>query len=273
MAIALPGVAFGQAERGVVATGVVVDSSGGVVPGAAVDLTPAASAPGTEIASRHTTTDSVGNFRFEHVMPGRYVVRAVLDGFDPTTLKLTVGARAPAAVRLTLVVAGVVQSATVTSSSLQADTGASGNLDTIAADQKMLESLPVFDEDYVGMMSRFLDASAIGTNGVAPVPIQDGHGNIVTNAFGEVEYTMTKVSFNEAGLKQVANIAGGQFFRATDTKSLAEIYGDIDKMEKSTVKVKKYQQYRDLFPYCIMSGVGLLIAQLLLSQTVWRKLP
>ena len=121
ISLALPGVAFGQAERGVVATGVVVDSSGGVVPGAAVDLTPATSA---ELASRHTTTDGAGNFRFEHVMPGRYVVRAVLDGFDAATLPLTVGTHAPAAMRLTLVVAGVVQSTTVTSSSLQADTNA-----------------------------------------------------------------------------------------------------------------------------------------------------
>jgi outer membrane receptor protein involved in Fe transport len=166
IAIALPSVAFGQAERGVAATGVVVDSSGGVVPGAAVDLTPAS---GAGPASRHTTTDSVGNFRFEHAMPGRYVVRAVLDGFDPTTLSLTVGTRAPAPMRLTLVVAGVVQSATVTGSSLEANTSASGNLDTIAADQATLENLPVFDEDHVAMMSRFLDSSAIGTNGVALV--------------------------------------------------------------------------------------------------------
>jgi hypothetical protein len=44
-------------------------------------------------------------------------------------------------------------------------------------------------------------------------------------------------------------------------------------MEKSTVSVKKYQQYRDLFPICLMTGAGLLIAQLLLSQTIWKKLP
>jgi hypothetical protein len=37
--------------------------------------------------------------------------------------------------------------------------------------------------------------------------------------------------------------------------------------------VKKYQQYRELFPICLMSGAGLLIAHVLLSQTVWKKLP
>ena len=44
-------------------------------------------------------------------------------------------------------------------------------------------------------------------------------------------------------------------------------------MEKSTVSVRKYQQYRDLFPICIMSACGLLMGELLLSQTIWKRLP
>jgi Ca-activated chloride channel homolog len=54
---------------------------------------------------------------------------------------------------------------------------------------------------------------------------------------------------------------------------LEQIFHDIDKLEKTTVAVKKYQQYRDLFPACIMAGCGLLVAQILLSQTIWKKLP
>jgi Ca-activated chloride channel homolog len=79
--------------------------------------------------------------------------------------------------------------------------------------------------------------------------------------------------YDAEGLEQIAKIADGKFFRAADTKSLEQIYSDIDKLEKSTVAVTKYQEYRDLFPLCIMSGCGLLIAQILLSQTVWKKLP
>src|SRR5256712_9077072 len=119
-----------------------------------------------------------------------------------------------------------------------------------------------------------LYAIGIGTNGVAPFPIEDPRtGRPATDAVGNVLYQMAHVSFNEAGLKEVAKIAGGKFYRATDTKSLEQIYGEIDKMEKSTVSVKKYQQYRDLFLLCIMSGCGLLVAQVLLSQTIWKKLP
>lgn len=117
-------------------------------------------------------------------------------------------------------------------------------------------------------------AIGIGTNGVAPFPLEDPRtGRPATDAEGNVLYQMARVSFNEDGLKEIARIADGKFFRASDTQSLEQIYGDIDKMEKSTVTAKKYQQYRDLFPMCIMSGCGLLVAQLLLSQTIWKKLP
>ncbi|MEP6686681.1 MAG: hypothetical protein ABJB22_07885, partial [Verrucomicrobiota bacterium] len=98
-------------------------------------------------------------------------------------------------------------------------------------------------------------------------------GRPLTDVRGNILYQDQRVQFNDAGLKEVAQIAGGQFFRATDTKSLEEIYRDIDKMEKSTVTVSKYQQYRDLFPVCIMAGCGLLLAHVLLAETIWKKLP
>jgi Ca-activated chloride channel family protein len=117
-----------------------------------------------------------------------------------------------------------------------------------------------------------LYAIGAGINGIAPVPIFTARGPL-TDTDGNVLYENQPVRFNEAGLKEVANIGGGKFFRATDTQSLEQIYADINKLEKSTVSVKKYQQYRDLFPLCIMSGAGLLLGQILLSQTIWKKLP
>ena len=115
-------------------------------------------------------------------------------------------------------------------------------------------------------------AIGAGTNGLALAPLFTPRGPM-TDALGNILYETQRVEFNETGLKEVARIADGRFFRATDTKSLEQIYDDIDKMEKTTVSVKKYQEYRDLFPICVMSGVGLFIAQVLLSQTIWKKLP
>jgi Ca-activated chloride channel family protein len=117
-------------------------------------------------------------------------------------------------------------------------------------------------------------AIGAGINGIAPTPVfNPQNGKPVTDMFGNIMYQNQRVHFNEAGLKEVARIADGQFYRATDTKSLEQIFSDIDKLEKTTVSVKKYQQYHDLFPVCIATGLGLLVAQLLLSQTIWKKLP
>ena len=117
-------------------------------------------------------------------------------------------------------------------------------------------------------------AIGAGINGIAPTPVFNAQtGKPITDMFGNILYQNQQVHFNETGLKEVAKIADGQFYRATDTKSLEQIFADIDKFEKTTVSVKKYQQYRDLFPVCIAAGLGLLIAQLLLAQTVWKKLP
>ena len=100
------------------------------------------------------------------------------------------------------------------------------------------------------------------------------NGKPITDMFGNILYKISRSISTRRALKEVAKIAEGQFFRATDTKSLEQIFSDIDKMERSTVAVKKYQQYRDLFPHLhLTAGLGLLLGQFCLSQTVWKKLP
>ncbi len=116
-------------------------------------------------------------------------------------------------------------------------------------------------------------AIGAGINGIAPAPVPDRRGGFLTDLSGNYLYQNQPVQFNEAGLREVARIADGKFYRATDTQSLEEIYAEIDQLEKSTIAVTKYQQYRDLFPFCIMAGCGLLVLQLLLAQTIWKKLP
>lgn len=108
-------------------------------------------------------------------------------------------------------------------------------------------------------------AIGAGTNGIAPYPFQD--------QFGRTVYQNVQVQFNEEGLKKIAEIANGQFYYAANTKALSEIFSQIDKMEKSTVELTKYRQYRDLFPWFLGAGFGLIAIQVVLSQTVWRKLP
>ncbi len=108
-------------------------------------------------------------------------------------------------------------------------------------------------------------AIGAGTRGFAPIPVQD--------PFGRTVYRNVKVEVDEAALKQIADIGGGQYFRATDEKSLEQIYDQIDKLEKSTVELSQYKQYRDLFPWCLGAGLAMVTLQVVLGQTVWRRLP
>jgi Ca-activated chloride channel family protein len=132
---------------------------------------------------------------------------------------------------------------------------------------------PITAAEAIKALKINLYAIGAGINGIAPAPVPDRRGGFVTDLSGNRLYQNQPVHFNEAGLKEMARVAEGKFFRATDTRSLEQIFADIDKLEKSTVSVKKFQEYRDLFPACIMAGCGLLVAQILLSQTLWRKLP
>ncbi len=118
-----------------------------------------------------------------------------------------------------------------------------------------------------------LYAIGVGTNGIAPFPMQDEQGHPLTDAEGNVLYQNARVSFNENGLREVARIADGKFYRATDTQSLEGIYHEIDQLEKTTISSHKYSQYRDLFPACIVVGCVLLLAQNILGQTIWKRLP
>jgi Ca-activated chloride channel family protein len=104
-----------------------------------------------------------------------------------------------------------------------------------------------------------------GTKGEAPFPF--------TDPFGRTVYRNVPVDFKEDTIRDIAKIANGIAYRATDTKSLEKIFGEIDKLEKSKVEVEKIAQYRDLFPWFLIAGLACLGAQILLSQTLWRRLP
>jgi Ca-activated chloride channel family protein len=104
-----------------------------------------------------------------------------------------------------------------------------------------------------------------GTEGEAPFP--------VTNAFGRTVYRNVLVKMDEKTLQDIANITNGRCFRATDTQSLNTIFAEIDKLEKSKVEVEKTAHYRDLFQWFLIPGLACLALEMLLSQTLWRRLP
>jgi Ca-activated chloride channel family protein len=105
----------------------------------------------------------------------------------------------------------------------------------------------------------------IGTHGTAPMPRID--------AFGRKVYVPMEVDIDEETLKAIADRTGGKYYRADKTDTLRNIYDEIDRLEKTEIEVKKYQRYRELFPWVVLPGLVLLLLEIILSNTVWRKLP
>lgn len=105
----------------------------------------------------------------------------------------------------------------------------------------------------------------VGTHGDAPVPQID--------VFGRKRYFPMPVDIDEDVLKKVSDKTGGKYFRADNSETLRRIFAEIDQMEKTTAEVKKFQRYRELAHWVIAIGLGLLVAEIALGNTVWRKLP
>jgi len=108
-------------------------------------------------------------------------------------------------------------------------------------------------------------AVGAGSRGTALYPVDDPF-------FGR-RYVPMQVNIDEDILKRVADMTGGKYYRATDRRSLEAIYREVDKMEKTEIKVKEYTRYTELFPFFACAALLLLLAELGLSNTRFRKIP
>lgn len=105
----------------------------------------------------------------------------------------------------------------------------------------------------------------VGLRGMAPMPQFFGNR--------KVGYRMEPVDIDEDTLQKIAGATGGKYYRADNSERFQAIYAEIDKLEKTEKEVKKYTQHRELFAWVITPGLGLLLLEIILAHTVWRKLP
>ncbi len=106
----------------------------------------------------------------------------------------------------------------------------------------------------------------VGTkDAYAPVPAID--------MFGEKTYQRMPVDIDERLLNEIANVSSGKYFRATNENSLNKIYDDINKMEKTKIEVFHYMEYKEKFTVFAIAGAILLIIEILLANTKFKKLP
>ena len=104
----------------------------------------------------------------------------------------------------------------------------------------------------------------VGANGTAPYPVMTPWG---------VEVQNVKVEIDEALLSDIAEATGGRYFRATDNTKLAEIYSEINKMEKARTTVDSFPVYKELFGTYALLALLALMLELLFNWFVIRRLP
>jgi Ca-activated chloride channel family protein len=104
-----------------------------------------------------------------------------------------------------------------------------------------------------------------GSQGTARVPVAD--------PLGGTRYATMRVDIDEPTLREVAELTGGRYFRATDNESLASIYAEIDELERTEIEVENFTQYGEEFPIPLAAGLLFLFAELGLGQTLLRRLP
>ena len=105
----------------------------------------------------------------------------------------------------------------------------------------------------------------IGMRGQAPMPGRD--------MFGRKVYQMMAVDVDEDTLQKIAAKTGGKYYRADNAEKFKQIYDEIDKLEKTEASVKKYTQFNELFPWVVAAGLALLLIEMVLGQTAFRRLP
>lgn len=86
-------------------------------------------------------------------------------------------------------------------------------------------------------------------------------------------YVQLENELDEKQLTQVAEMTGGKYFRAKSEDMLKNIYQQISELEKTKFKVKEYLQFEQFFPYFLLAAAGSLLLELLLRETLFRRLP
>jgi len=104
-----------------------------------------------------------------------------------------------------------------------------------------------------------------GSKGPVPYPVQDFFGNTV--------YHPVEINIDEDTLMKIADMTGGKYFRATDTESLRKIYKEIDALEKTVIEEKGYLEYSELFNLFLTLSLVFLFLDIVLSNTILRKIP
>lgn len=98
---------------------------------------------------------------------------------------------------------------------------------------------------------------AAGSDGLVRVPVQ--------TMFGQTMYRQTRIPVDTETLSRIAEITGGQFYRAEDEQELEQVFAEIDELERTEIELTEYTLYSEKFLWFALSGLGCLVLERLLS--------
>lgn len=105
----------------------------------------------------------------------------------------------------------------------------------------------------------------VGSNGEALYP--------TSNTFGQITYSYQKVVIDEPTLKEIANITGGKYFRATNNNVLDDVFSEIDKLEKTKIDIKNFTHTEDNYMLWAWLALGFFLLEIILRHTILRIIP
>jgi Ca-activated chloride channel family protein len=98
-------------------------------------------------------------------------------------------------------------------------------------------------------------------------------GNFRLDANGNIIPTLLLQPANYTVLGKMVDLSGGHFFRATNQRELQNIYNQIDRLEKSEVKLRRFATYEPLFPWPLLLALGFFGIEVILANTRFRRVP
>ncbi len=116
---------------------------------------------------------------------------------------------------------------------------------------------------------------ATGKKGRVPIPQTDRNGRVVRDGDGKPVYRgRSELSnYDETELTKIAEMTGGQFFRATEPGDLERIYDEINELETTEIELRSYATFTELFIWPAIVSLAFLALEQLLSNTRYRRLP
>lgn len=105
----------------------------------------------------------------------------------------------------------------------------------------------------------------VGTRGTALMPHHDSWGNVVM--------APAQVEIDEEVLGQIADKTGGEYFRATDNKTLRQIYDRINELEKTKIETDDFTKYNELYATYALMALALLVIEFLVGKLWLRRIP